>query len=87
MVRLWRYGDIARMGIRGAWEAARHGVAVYGLRNVGLRALRVFVNLWKAAGVYGGSSGCMWNGSSNEFCNLRFWNIVVWVPFLIVWNV
>ena len=41
-------GDPRRVGSSQAW------VAVYGLRNVGLRALRFFVNLWKAAGAYGG---------------------------------
>ena len=41
-------GDLRRVGSSQAW------VAVYGLRNVGLRTLRIFVNLWKAAGAYGG---------------------------------
>ena len=49
MVRLRLYEDMTRMGICEAW------VAVYGLRNVGLRTLRFFVNLWKAAGVWWGS--------------------------------
>ena len=42
------YGNPGRMGICEAW------VAVYGLRDVGLRTLQFFVNLWKVAGVYGG---------------------------------
>ena len=43
-----QYGDPRRMGICEVWAA------VYGLRDVGLRTLRFFVNLWKVAGVYGG---------------------------------
>ena len=38
MVRLWRYGDVARMGIRGAWGSARHGprCMACGMQDCGL---------------------------------------------------
>ena len=66
-------GDPRRVGSSQAW------VAVYGLRNVGLRALRFFVNLWKAAGAYGGSSGCMEN---MENVAVQIWP----ADFALVWQ-
>ena len=54
MIRLWQYGDIARMGIRGRARSGQAWAAVHGLQNAGLRALQFFVNLWKVAGVYRG---------------------------------
>ena len=53
------YGNMARMGIRGAWRSARHGNSVWPARW-SLRTLRIFVNLWEVAGVGGGAPGCMW---------------------------
>ena len=44
------YGDPRRMRICEAWAA------VYGLRDVGLRTLRFFVNCWRATDTYEGAA-------------------------------